>query len=103
MEGSGVHAVEVVFLLLLLFVVVFGPSARRLSIPYPIVLVIGGLLLGFVPGIPKVTLNPDVIFFVILPPLLYSAAWLTSWREFSYNLVSILLLAFGRSRLPCLA
>jgi monovalent cation/hydrogen antiporter len=95
MEGGGVHAVEVVFLLLLLFVVVFGASARRLSIPYPIVLVIGGLLLGFVPGIPKITLNPDVIFFVILPPLLYSAAWLTSWREFSYNLVSILLLAFG--------
>jgi len=95
MEGGGVHAVEVIFLLLLLFVVVFGASARRLSIPYPIVLVIGGLLLSFVPGIPKVTLSPDVIFFVILPPLLYSAAWLTSWREFSYNLISILLLAFG--------
>ena len=95
MEGSGVHAVEIVLLLLLLFVVVFGAAARRLNIPYPIVLVIGGLLLSFVPGIPKVTLNPDVIFFVILPPLLYSAAWLTSWREFSYNLVSIFLLAFG--------
>jgi CPA1 family monovalent cation:H+ antiporter len=42
-----------------------------------------------------VVLNPDVIFLIILPPLLYSAAWLTSWREFSYHLVSILLLAFG--------
>jgi CPA1 family monovalent cation:H+ antiporter len=40
-------------------------------------------------------LSPDLIFFIILPPLLYSAAWLTSWREFSYNLVSICLLAFG--------
>ena len=58
-------------------------------------LVIGGLLLSFVPGIPKVELSPDLVFFVILPPLLYSAAWLTSWREFSYNLVSIFLLAFG--------
>jgi len=77
------------FLLLLLFVVVFGALARRLAIPYPIVLVIGGLLLSFIPGIPKVSLNPDLVFFVILPPLLYSAAWLTSWREFSYNLVSI--------------
>src|SRR5439155_23300120 len=95
MQGSGVHAVEIVFLLLLLFVVAFGVLARRLKTPYPIVLVIGGLLLSFIPGIPKVTLNPDVIFFVVLPPLLYSAAWLTSWREFSYNLVSILLLAFG--------
>lgn len=94
MQG-GIQAVEIVFLLLLLFVVVFGALARKLAIPYPIILVLGGLLLSFVPGIPKITLNPDVIFFVILPPLLYNAAWLTSWREFSYNLVSILLLAFG--------
>jgi monovalent cation/hydrogen antiporter len=95
MQGSGVHAVEIVFLLLLLFVVAFGALARRLKTPYPIVLVIGGLLLSFIPGIPRVTLNPDVIFLVVLPPLLYNAAWLTSWREFSYNLVSIFLLAFG--------
>lgn len=91
----SIHAVEIVFLLLLLFVVVFGVLARKLETPYPIILVLGGLLLSFVPGIPKINLNPDVIFFVILPPLLYNAAWLTSWREFSYNMVSILLLAFG--------
>src|SRR5690242_8736929 len=95
MAGVGVHAVELVFLLLLLFVVAFGALARKLAVPYPIVLVIGGLLLSLVPGIPRVTLNPDIVFFVILPPLLYSAAWLTSWRDFSYHLVSILLLAFG--------
>jgi monovalent cation/hydrogen antiporter len=95
MQGNGIHAVQIVFLLLLLFIVVFGVLAKKLKTPYPIVLVIGGLLLSFIPGIPRITLNPDVIFFVILPPLLYSAAWLTSWREFSYNLVSICLLAFG--------
>lgn len=95
MEGSGVHAVELVFLLLLLFVVAFATLARRLQLPYPIVLVIAGLLLSFMPGIPKVTMNPDLIFLVVLPPLLYSAAWFTSWRDFSYNIVSILLLAFG--------
>src|SRR5690349_8668118 len=95
MAGVGVHAVELVFLLLLLFVVAFGALARKLAVPYPIVMVIGGLLLSLVPGIPRVELNPDLVFFVVLPPLLYSAAWLTSWREFSYNLVSILLLAFG--------
>src|SRR5207245_11323800 len=94
MQGS-IHAVEMVFLLLLLFVVIFGALARKLEIPYPIVLVLGGLLLSFVPGVPTITLNPDVVFFVILPPLLYHAAWLTSWREFSYNPVSILLFAFG--------
>ena len=95
MPAGGIHALEVVFLLLLLFVVAFGALARKLKTPYPIVLVLAGLLLSFVPGIPKVSLNPDVVFFLILPPLLYSAAWLTSWREFSYNLVSILFLAFG--------
>jgi Na+/H+ antiporter len=91
----NVQAVELIFLLLLLFVVAFGTLARKLEVPYPIVLVIAGGLLGFVPGIPRVALNPDIIFFVILPPLLYSAAWVTSWREFSYGLVSILLLAVG--------
>src|SRR5213082_215364 len=95
MQGSGIHAVEIVFLLLLLFIVAFGALARKLKTPYPIVLVVSGLLLSFVPGIPKITLNPDVVFFIILPPLLYSAAWLTSWREFSYHLVSIFMLAFG--------
>jgi len=94
MAGS-IHAIEIVFLLLVLFVVVFGVLARKLETPYPIILVLGGLLLSFVPGIPKINLNPDIIFFVVLPPLLYNAAWLTSWREFSHNLVSILLLAFG--------
>ena len=93
--ADSIHAIEIVFLLLVLFVVVFGVLARKLETPYPIILVLGGLLLSFVPGIPKINLNPDIIFFVVLPPLLYSAAWLTSWREFSHNLVSILLLAFG--------
>lgn len=94
-QASAIHDIEIVFLILLLFAVAFGALARRLAIPYPIVLVIGGLLLGSVPGIPKITLNPELVFFAILPPLFYSAAWLTSWRESSYNLVSIFLLAFG--------
>src|SRR5215475_6816526 len=92
---SDIHAAELVFLLLLLFVVVFGVLAKKLKTPYPIVMVVGGLLLSLAPGIPNFALNPDLVFFVILPPLLYSAAWLTSWREFSHNLVSIFLLAFG--------
>jgi CPA1 family monovalent cation:H+ antiporter len=94
-SGGGIPALQFVFLLLLLFVVVFAAIAKKLQTPYPIVLVIAGLLLGFVPGIPKISLNPDLIFVVVLPPLIYSAAWQTSWREFKFNLVSILLLAFG--------
>jgi CPA1 family monovalent cation:H+ antiporter len=94
--GSGhVHAVQLVFLLLLLFVVALGALARRLRVPYPIVMVVGGGLLAFLPGIPRVALNPDVIFLIVLPPLLYGAAWVTSWREFRFNLTNILFLAFG--------
>src|SRR3954470_2633489 len=95
MQTGSVHAVQIVFLLLLLFIVLFGYLAKKLATPYPIVLVVGGLLLSFIPGIPRVSLNPDLVFLAVLPPLLYHAAWLTSWREFSYHLVSIVLLAFG--------
>jgi monovalent cation/hydrogen antiporter len=95
MSQNTVHALEIVFLLLLLFVVFFGALARKLKLPYPIVLVIAGLILSFVPGTPHVSMNPDVVFLVFLPPLLYSAAWFTSWRDFKYNIVSILFLAFG--------
>jgi monovalent cation/hydrogen antiporter len=92
---NTVHTVQLVFLLLLLFVVVFASLARKLQLPYPIVLVIAGLFLSFTPGIPRVTLNPDVVFLAFLPPLLYSAAWFTSWRDFKYHIVSIFFLAFG--------
>jgi len=95
MQSGGIHAIEIVFLILLLFVVTFAALAHKLQTPYPIVLVVAGLLLSFIPGIPRISLNPDVIFLVVLPPLLYAAAWLTSWRDFKFNLVSILLLAFG--------
>jgi CPA1 family monovalent cation:H+ antiporter len=95
MLQGGIHAIELVLLLLLLFVVVFAVLAQKLKTPYPIILVIAGLLLSLIPGIPGIRLNPDVIFLGVLPPLLYSAAWLTSWREFRFNLVSICMLAFG--------
>ncbi len=83
------------FSCLLAFVIVFALIARKLDTPYPIVLVIAGLGLGFVPGVPQITLNPDLIFLLVLPPLLYAAAWNTSWREFRFNLISIAMLAFG--------
>lgn len=93
--GTGIHGIELVFLLLLLFVVLFGALAEKLKTPYPIVLVIAGLLLSFIPAIPRITLSPDLVFLVVLPPLLYSAAWSTSWRDFRYNMVSIFSLAFA--------
>jgi Na+/H+ antiporter len=69
--------------------------ARRLDIPYPILLVIGGLVLGFVPGLPKVELEPELIFVLILPPILQSAAFFTPVRDFRAQLRPILSLAIG--------
>src|SRR5258708_9782318 len=95
MQSGGIHALELVLLLLLVFVVVFAALARKLQTPYPIVLVIAGLLLSFMPGIPKIALDPGVVFLIVVPALLSSGAWLASWREFKFNLVSIFMLAFG--------
>src|ERR1700733_890948 len=95
MEGTGIHGAQLILLLLRLLVAGFAALARKLHTPYPIVLVVAGLLLSFVPGIPRINLDPDLIFLVVLPPLLYAAAWVTSWRDFSFNLVSISMLAFG--------
>ena len=95
MHGSGIQSIQIVLLLLLLFVAGFTALARKLQTPYPIVLVVAGLVLSLLPGIPRVTLDSDLIFLVVLPPLLFSAAWLTSWRDFLQNLISISFLAFG--------
>jgi monovalent cation/hydrogen antiporter len=93
--AAGLQEVETVFLLLMALIAVFAIVARRLEIPYPIVLVIAGLGIGLVPGLPHPSLNPDVVFLVILPPLLYSSAWTMSQRAFRFNLVGIALLAVG--------
>src|SRR6266404_1484097 len=69
--------------------------ANKLSLPYPIVLVVSGLALSFVPRLPEVRLNPEIVFYFFLPPLLYPAALFTSWRDFRRNLRPILLLAIG--------
>ena len=89
MNGEGVHAAELIALALLVLVVAFAVLAQKIKTPYPIVLVIAGLALSFVPGIPKVQLNPEVVFLVVLPPLLYNGAWQMSWRDFRQNFVSI--------------
>ena len=69
--------------------------AGPLRIPYPILLVLGGLLLGFGPGVPTVTMPPEVVLVGILPPLLYVSAYFTGLRELRRNLRPISLLAVG--------
>jgi len=93
--GFGVQSLEAIFLLLLVFVAVFAGLARQLKIAYPILLVIAGLALSLLPGMPRIGLDPNLVFLVFLPPLLYSAAWTLSWREFQRNFVSIAMLAVG--------
>src|SRR5947199_7612940 len=88
------HQAEIVVFLFML-VAALVVTAQKLDLPYPVVLVLAGLGLSFVPRLPAVQLNPDVVFFFFLPPLLYPAALFTSWRDFRRNLRPILLLAIG--------
>lgn len=88
------HLVEPIVLLLML-VAALVIVANRFSIPFPVLLVLGGLALSFVPFLPPIRLNPEVVFFLFLPPLLYPAALFTSWRDFRRNLRPILFLAIG--------
>src|SRR5262249_47006085 len=91
---EGLHQLEIVILLLAV-VLAITTIAQRIFIPYPILLVIGGLILGLIPGLPTVTLSPDLVFLVFLPPILWAAAYFTSWREFRFNMRPISLLAVG--------
>ena len=82
-------------LALLIAVAALVTIARRLGIAYPIFLVIGGLLLGFVPRIPQVEIDPDLIFLLVLPPLLYIAAFFTPLRSLRAHIGAIGSLAIG--------
>lgn len=80
-------------LALLTATVVLAPAAQRLSVPYPAVLLALGLALAFIPGVPVLKPNPELILPLVLPPLLFAAARRTSWREFLDNRRPIALLA----------
>ena len=82
-------------LILLAAVVASGVLAKRLSLPYPIVFLLGGVALAFVPDLPKFRLDPQWIFLIVLPPLLVFGGWTTDWFSFKRNLRSITLLAVG--------
>jgi Na+/H+ antiporter len=82
-------------LLLLLFAVALGWVARHFKFPYPIALVIGGLALGLIPRLPQIPFDPQLILVLVLPPILYQAALLTSWSDFKANIRPIGLLAIG--------
>jgi len=82
-------------LMLLLCAVALGWVARHFKFPYPIALVIGGAMLGFLPKLPQFPFDPQLILVIVLPPILYQAALLTSWNDFKANIRPISLLAIG--------
>src|SRR4051795_5915046 len=80
---------------LLVAVVGLSALARRLSVPYPIVLVVGGAAVGFVPGLPEVKLDPEVVLVVFLPPLLYGSSIYANFNDLRANLRGLTLSAVG--------
>jgi CPA1 family monovalent cation:H+ antiporter len=85
--------IETVIISLLVAVAVLGATATRIGVPYPILLVLGGLVLGFLPGMPSVHLDPDLVLVVFLPPLLYAGAFFANLRELRADARAITLLS----------
>jgi len=88
-------AVVQTLMFMLAVLAVVAVAAKRLNIAPSILLVIAGLAVALIPGLPKIELAPEVVLLVLLPPLIYSAGVAMSWREFKFNLRPIGLLAFG--------
>lgn len=87
---------EIALIIILLAVVTaLAEVTDKVKIPYPILLVMAGIGIGLFPGLPSVTLDPEIIFLVFLPPVLYAAAWETSWPDFKKAKRPITLLAIG--------
>jgi len=89
------HDNELLLLGLMAAVVALNALARVVHVPYPILLVVGGLLLGELPGIPNVELDPDLVLILFLPPLLYAGAFFSSLRDLRADLRGISMLAIG--------
>ena len=89
------HDFEIVLAALFVSVAVLNAIARWLSVPYPIPLVLGGLVLGLIPGIPDIELEPDLVLVIFLPPLLYAAAFFSDLRALRSDLRAISLTSIG--------
>jgi len=78
---TDMHTVLPFLLAMIAAIVFLNLLAARLKVAYPILLVVAGLLVSFVPGLPRMRINPDLIFFIFLPPLLFEASWGISFKE----------------------
>src|ERR1700753_1451825 len=84
-----------IFLILLAVLAGTALLARRINVAPAILLLLAGIVLAFVPGVPSLELPPELVLLLVLPPLIYSASVATSWREFKSNLRPIILLSVG--------
>lgn len=82
-------------IILLAVITALAEVTDKVRIPYPILLVLAGMAIGFIPGLPVISIDPEIIFLVFLPPILYAAAWSTSWPDFKRAKRPITLLAIG--------
>src|ERR1700733_12472696 len=82
-----------VVLFIMAIMILLSAVADKIRLPYPILLIVTGIIIGFIPSIPYAELDPDVIFLIFLPPLLYDAAYNISFREFRMNVNTIWTLA----------
>src|SRR6185436_4001520 len=89
-----VHSIQLVVALLAVLAVV-ALAARTLQVPAAILLVVAGVILALIPGLPEIRLAPELVLLVVLPPFIYSSSVAMSWREFRFNLRPIALLAVG--------
>jgi monovalent cation/hydrogen antiporter len=95
MQAADIHHIEFILLFVMVLVIALAALAHRFKTPYPIVLVMGGLAVSMLPNMPRVDLNPDLVFLVLLPPLLFSASFHTCWRSFRASLGKTSMMAFG--------
>ena len=76
------HNTLLLYIILILVILFLVMLAQKIKMAYPIMLVLGGLVISFIPALPEIKIDPDIIFVIFLPPLLYEAAWQVSWKEF---------------------
>jgi Na+/H+ antiporter, bacterial form len=101
--SSMIHQNLLLILALFFAMALLYLLSQRWKISYPIFLVIGGLAISFIPGVPSISVHPDIVFLIFLPPLLFEAAWYTSWNDFWKWKRSIFLLGFGLVLITSLA
>nr|WP_315823724.1 cation:proton antiporter [Paraflavitalea speifideiaquila] len=77
----AMHNNFIIYIILVFVILFLVMLAQKIKVSYPIVLVLAGLIVSFIPGLPAITIDPELIFVIFLPPLLYEAAWKTSWKE----------------------